>query len=188
MSKLITKIILTVLMIPISNSLGALLGYLFSTNTIYFRPQNNSTWIIMLGKYIFVVAYLVLLWRTSIRWTARRVRLTMVIFTAILLIGALGFWVFRAFPIQAVRFAAYTLDQMIPITWLLATTLIWRETDVERIDRLSQSGTDVISCPTCGYSMNGLETARCPECGAQFTIDALVKAQHSHEQEELSQA
>lgn len=34
-----------------------------------------------------------------------------------------------------------------------------------------------VHCPTCGYSMVGLETCVCPECGEHFTIDELIGAQ-----------
>lgn len=34
-----------------------------------------------------------------------------------------------------------------------------------------------VHCPTCGYSMVGLETCVCPECGQHFTIDELIGAQ-----------
>ncbi len=35
-----------------------------------------------------------------------------------------------------------------------------------------------VTCPTCGYSMVGLEKCQCPECGGSFTIDVLVASQH----------
>ena len=34
-----------------------------------------------------------------------------------------------------------------------------------------------VHCPSCGYSMVGLESCHCPECGAQYTVDRLIRAQ-----------
>ena len=35
----------------------------------------------------------------------------------------------------------------------------------------------VVHCPSCGYSLIGLNELRCPECGETFTIDELIRAQ-----------
>ncbi|MBN1513098.1 MAG: hypothetical protein JXB13_13875 [Phycisphaerae bacterium] len=34
-----------------------------------------------------------------------------------------------------------------------------------------------VNCPSCGYSMVGLEQSRCPECGSQYTLDELIRRQ-----------
>ncbi len=31
-------------------------------------------------------------------------------------------------------------------------------------------------CPSCGYSLTGLNHCRCPECGKEYTLDDLWKA------------
>ena len=63
---------------------------------------------------------------------------------------------------------------------MLGTLLIWRETPVERAERLRQlpgmAQASTPHCPRCGHNMTGLTQARCPECGSQYTLDALIAA------------
>ena len=35
-----------------------------------------------------------------------------------------------------------------------------------------------LNCPSCGYSMVGLEQSRCPECGTGYTLDELIQRQN----------
>src|SRR2546423_2402113 len=70
---------------------------------------------------------------------------------------------------------------IVPIVWVLATVLIWRETPAERIARMSILGGKV-ECPLCGYDLSGLREARCPECGSIFTLDQLVASQPKREE------
>ena len=62
------------------------------------------------------------------------------------------------------------------ITWLLSTIMVWRETELERAQRLAQASSGILSCPHCGYNMTGLKTARCPECGTEYTLNELLAA------------
>lgn len=55
--------------------------------------------------------------------------------------------------------------------WLAATSVIWRETPAERLERTSKR---VIRCVQCGYDLTGLTEARCPECGKQYTLNEIV--------------
>jgi tRNA(Ile2) C34 agmatinyltransferase TiaS len=74
---------------------------------------------------------------------------------------------------------------------MLGTLLIWRETPVERAERLAHlteaAQASTPHCPRCGYNMTGLTQARCPECGSQYTLDALIAANlgAAHQQLEL---
>jgi hypothetical protein len=65
----------------------------------------------------------------------------------------------------------------VPIVWVLLTVLIWRETAGERIARLKTAGSQIVSCPLCGYNMTGLIESRCPECGSRYTVDELLASQ-----------
>jgi DNA-directed RNA polymerase subunit RPC12/RpoP len=64
----------------------------------------------------------------------------------------------------------------VPITWVLSTVLVWRETAAERLARLTAQGMPVIACPLCGYNLAGLTEARCPECGGRFTLEQVMLA------------
>ena len=64
----------------------------------------------------------------------------------------------------------------VPITWVLSTVLIWRETAAERLTRLTAHGMPALACPLCGYDLAGLKEARCPECGSSFTLEQIVLA------------
>ena len=66
----------------------------------------------------------------------------------------------------------------VPIVWVLATVLLWRETNAERVARMSNLiGNPTVVCPFCGYNLSGLREARCPECGNSFTLDQLAASQ-----------
>jgi hypothetical protein len=62
------------------------------------------------------------------------------------------------------------------ITVALITAGIW---DSKRARMIQAPEARVrIHCPSCGYSMAGLERCVCPECGQRFTLDALIRAQN----------
>jgi hypothetical protein len=71
---------------------------------------------------------------------------------------------------------------IVPILWILATVILWRETPAERLARMAQLSDAGIFCPICGYNLSGLREARCPECGATFTLDQLAAAQPQHQE------
>jgi hypothetical protein len=66
-----------------------------------------------------------------------------------------------------------------PLAWLIAVTIVWRETPRERAARLKSVNKDAIVCPKCGYNLTGLQGTRCPECGTQYTLDELLLGQPS---------
>ena len=129
-------------------------------------------WLVL---YVFVGTYWVVLWRDMVTWNRRRVMLT-ALATVLSLAGgcaaALGCrTINRQVPLPiAVLLGGGT----VPITWVLATVLVWRETPAERLTRLTAHGMPVIACPLCGYNLAGLTEARCPECGASFTLEQVV--------------
>jgi len=63
------------------------------------------------------------------------------------------------------------------LLWLAATIFLWRETPLERVERIKGSSKSAVTCPTCGYNLTGLSEARCPECGTRFTLDELLALQ-----------
>ena len=92
---------------------------------------------------------------------------------AMLVGGLMGSFLFYGVRLPAVP-ASLIGGGFVPIVWVLATVLVWRETPQERIERLIAAGTDAVCCPVCGYNMTGLRESRCPECGSTFTLDQLL--------------
>jgi DNA-directed RNA polymerase subunit RPC12/RpoP len=178
MTQIVARLVLAMLLLPAT---GAVFIILF---LVILRPLQGAgpgvsqlllLWFIL---YLFIGAYWVLLWRTAVRWTPRRVFYT-IAGTALSLLGGVAMAVLCTslnpnIPVQAlVMFGG----GLVPIAWVLVTVLVWRETKGERVARLADAGASEIVCPVCGYRMAGLREARCPECGAAFTIEQLVAAQ-----------
>ena len=134
--------------------------------------------------YSFVFVYWVVLWHTSVRWTRQRIVRTAVATVASLvagtLFGMLCTAINRSIPVP---FAMLVGGAVVPIVWVLATVIVWRETPAERVARLggrADAGATIV-CPLCGYNLTGLREARCPECGASFTLEELTAAQPARE-------
>jgi hypothetical protein len=127
--------------------------------------------------YTFIGAYWVLLWRGVVRWTRRRVGLTL-----LATLGSIGCGVFVGVMCVALNgqmpppIGILFGGGVVPIVWTVATVVLWRETPAERVARLTAGGAPPAACPLCGYSLVGLRECRCPECGATFTIDQLLAA------------
>jgi hypothetical protein len=123
---------------------------------------------------MFIGAYWMLLWRDLVRWTPSRKRNTYLTTVLAVLVGGL-IGSFLAYGMRANPEAAILVGGgFVPIVWVLATVLVWRETPKERVERLIAAGTDAVCCPVCGYNMTGLRESRCPECGSMFTLDQLL--------------
>ena len=127
--------------------------------------------------YAFVGAYWTILWWDMVQWNRRRVALT-VGATVLSLLGgvAVALGSLALYPMLLLPPAVLIGGGTVPITWVLSTVLIWRETPAERLARLTAHGMPAIACPLCGYSLAGLTEARCPECGASFTLEQIVLA------------
>ncbi len=165
------------LILPVT---GALFVILLATVLVPGAPPSPARIVVFWTLiYAFVGLYWVALWRSVVRWTARRIALTLLATPLAIVIGAgsaamLFFVVGRSHRADV---AFLMGGGVVPIAWVLATVLIWRETCQERIERLSATARGAIFCPICGYNMTGLHEARCPECGSRFTLDKLVAAQ-----------
>lgn len=178
MTQIVARLVLAMLLLPAT---GAVFIILF---LVILRPLQGAgpgvpqlllLWFIL---YLFIGAYWVLLWRTAVRWTPRRVFFTAA-GTALSLLGGVAMGVLCSslnpnIPPQAlVMFGG----GLVPIAWVLMTVLVWRETAAERVARLAAVGASEIVCPMCGYHLTGLREARCPECGASFTLEQLLSVQ-----------
>jgi hypothetical protein len=112
------------------------------------------------------------IWSGQVTWTSRRIGLT-----AACGVGALGV----GLVVGALCNTSYAGDELAILSgaaaafvlWPIGTILVWRETPLERGERLQTLGIRAIACPKCGYNMTGLKQSICPECGASFTLDEL---------------
>jgi hypothetical protein len=136
----------------------------------------GMTWMVV---YTFVATYWILLWRSTVRWTWARVRNTAL--AGLLALAGGGAFAGALLSVSRVIPPGVALllgGGCVPIVWVLATVLLWRETPAERLARMSGLVTNpAVLCPFCGYNLSGLREARCPECGGSFTLDQLAAGQ-----------
>ncbi len=180
MSRLVARLILAMLILPVS---GALFVLLLAVAVGPGPPPTVLTLLVIWCLvYAFVVVYWLALWRSLVRWTTGRMQNTVAATVLAPLFGVVvGLVLFEMFGTSDPEFAAFVAGGTVPIVWVLATVLIWRETAAERIERLAGQGRETVCCPRCGYNLTGLSEARCPECGSRFTLDELVRAQPHHD-------
>jgi DNA-directed RNA polymerase subunit RPC12/RpoP len=184
MSKLVSRILLAVFMLPLGVVIYILsiiafeqlvtygpysYGYA-SRETEMFAAAGVVTW----G---FVAGYWLLLWWKAVNWTPRRMGLTLAaaagLLVAAVLVSAAGFASSRSSGDVTLAFCTI----LAPLWWLIFTVFIWRETSEERAKRIDRAGGKAVACPNCGYNLTGLGESRCPECGSRFTLDELLAAQ-----------
>jgi hypothetical protein len=175
-SRLIASILLSVLLVPVA-SIVYLVVFFVSVESRWFRGINEGFAFVIAGIVTSALTawYWVLAWRRTVNWTPQRTTRTL---------GAAAMSVFAGFIAGAAlstlnnSFAFFIGSVVPPLLWLVATVLVWRETDAERSARLRAQGIDGngpgVPCPTCGYDMTGLKGTRCPECGSEFTVDEVV--------------
>lgn len=134
-----------------------------------------STLLTNLGTGALLAVAWVLLWRREVHWTRRRTTATAVAGGLALLPATVMFLL-----------VANTIDDDLgmilagltwAVIWLGGTTIIWRETPLERAERTKGGGEFKVRCPSCGYDLTGLSEARCPECGTRYTVDQLLGSQ-----------
>lgn len=183
MTHTIARLILAMLLLPAT---GAVFVVLFVTLVAGGGgggpPSVGRLLLFWSVVYAFIAAYWLLLWRGVVRWTRRRVGLTLAGSVAALAAGAALGAVASALNRQIPPPIAVMIGGGgVPIAWVLLTVLVWRETPRERLERLAALGGPAVACPICGYSLAGLYEPRCPECGSRFTLDQLVAAQPGHE-------
>ncbi len=185
MSRLVARILLSIFVFPLG---GLLYTVAFVVSEQWLRQGS--------GRYSYAVevraflgtamvtwagiaVYWVLLWRTSVRWTAGRVSRTVVAAAlAAAAGGAGGTAVAEAMGRgDGSTFGAFVGGVLAILLWLIATVVVWRETAEERARRAGGANANAVACPTCGYNLTGLSEARCPECGSRFTLDELVAGQ-----------
>jgi heme A synthase len=187
MTQLVARLILAMLILPVT---GAVFILLFVLLVVPSPGAPEAARIVALWSlvYLFVGAYWALLWRSSVRWTRSRTFATVLAVPASLLIGAcVGSGVMIFLGQVPLPIAMLVGGGVVPICWVVATVLIWRESPRERMERLTRANRGVLVCPICGYNLTGLHEARCPECGSRFTLDQLLTAQPAREDVEQAE-
>src|SRR5947208_3281908 len=172
MSRLISRILLAVLLIPAA-ALVDLTSFILLERRPW--PSERSTLIANLLTCAFIDVYWFVLWRTSLKWTKRRRRITLWALGLSFLVGSMIGWVVN-YVVDNVEVSMFIGLMSAATLWLIATVFVWRETPAERSERLRRAGADTLVCPACGYNLTGLREARCPECGARLTLNELLSA------------
>ena len=181
MSRLISRILLTILLFPLA-SLLYLVAYLFAYEALEFRSDETAANILAgIVAWAFMGIYWYLMWYRDVRWTNERVLRTVLAAGAAV---AAGIVIGGLVGMLEEDVGAFVGSAAAPLLWLGATAFIWREARGEVVSRGADGGTVV--CPACDYNLAGLREARCPECGVQFTLDELFARQPGRESEELT--
>lgn len=123
----------------------------------------------------FVTVAWLLIWRSHIQWTTRRMILTACVFFAGLLISAPFAIILGSMIADSFGWFIFAMGWL--MVWLFGTAIVWRESAVERAKRLQMMGVSAVVCPTCSYNLTGLKEPNCPECGSRFTLDQLFASQ-----------
>jgi hypothetical protein len=184
MSRLVARILLTILMFPIASLVYLTMAMMMfrqsrgrSQEDLVFAVSGLVTW----G---FVGLYWWQVWRESTLWTSARIFGTFAAAGFALFCGVIvGF---LAEQMIAHGFGFFLGSVTPPLLWLVMSIFVWRETEEERAARIRRSGGETVACPRCGYNLTGLREARCPECGTQFTLDELMAAQAEQRMESVN--
>jgi uncharacterized paraquat-inducible protein A len=190
MSRLVSRILLSILMFPLAGIFYILVFVLGENlrrnSSLYYGPPEAYLFATSgLLTWILVAVYWCLLWKSSVKWNPDRRA-----YTILAAVGALGLAMAAAIAAGSAMpspdkggFATFLGGLLAIVLWLIATVLIWRETPAERAQRLAASPANSVSCPTCGYNLTGLTESRCPECGSKFTLNELLASQPNQKSE-----
>ena len=180
MTNLLARILLSILMLPLS-VMAFVICFILAAAALHGH-EDRAACAGIVGAAVFAVSYWILLWRRSVHWTRQRLSGTVFSSIACLVVATVVAFTISGlarFPDASFRFMFGGV--FLVITWLPLTVLLWKETAQERSERIRRSAGEVLSCPRCGYNLTGLREARCPECGAMFTLNELYAAQVKQE-------
>lgn len=175
MSRLVSRILLTVLLFPPA-TLCLFLSFLFLERLWTSNDQEAAIYATF-ATCIYMMGYWLLLWHGVVSWSTDRVyRTTMMTIAAMVCGLAMGMAIAKVLPYErGIGACGGALTAV--VLWIILTILAWRETPAERAARMSRADADALVCPTCGYNLTGLREPRCPECGTQFTLNELYASQ-----------
>ena len=182
MSRLLSKIMLALLMLPLAAVVYMLVLMALLESVLGYPLQIAAFIVADLVTAAFVAGYWIMLWHGVVRWTSRRIRLTVAAgLGAVVIAAAAG----GLAGLAEEEFGAFVAGPVAVLVWLTMTVVLWRETAEERSSRLRGAGRLTVACPRCGYNLTGLQQTTCPECGAAYTIDELIASQPSGERAEF---
>jgi hypothetical protein len=178
MSRLIASILLSILLFPVA-ALLYLLVFFVCAFTVFRRDEGIGFILAGVATAAFVAWYWLFIWRQTVQWTPQRVSRTLYAGLGAAIVGAI---IGALMGTMESGFGFFIGTSIPPLLWMVATVLVWRETQPERAERLRALGRDRVGgpgipCPVCNYDMTGLKSTRCPECGSEFTLDELLAAQ-----------
>jgi len=169
MDPLLTRILLSIVLWPIAIVLYICLFIAFE------RPIGDGYAFMWagIGTGFVMCSWLILLWKSHIHWTSKRVYQTCLTIPAAMASGVVVVVLAGWYVPYGLGNASTLLGSIIALAcWPALAVWVWREMPEERQRRIM-----VVSCPKCGYDLHGLSECRCPECGQQYTIDQLYAAQ-----------
>ncbi|MEE9128470.1 MAG: hypothetical protein V3T84_00495 [Phycisphaerales bacterium] len=184
MSRLLARIMLALLMLPLAATVYAVVIVVLMEGIFGYSNDLAAFMVTNLITAAFVGIYWTMLWHRTVRWSTRRITLTI---TSVIGASVISAGIGASVSFVDDSFAAFVGGVSAILLWLTATVFIWRETTDERAKRLRSAGTEAIVCPSCGYNLTGVRQTACPECGASYTIDELVASQPSREPAEIDQ-
>ena len=184
MSRLVSRILLSIFMFPLAGTFYAVVAVVMEQSMRYsggyagYRAR-EVTMFLTAGvlTWVFVAIYWCLLWRTGVRWNSRRIVGTWIAAAGASAAGAVVGVLAAAMASGEASFGVFVGGVVAIMLWLIATIFLWRETTAERAHRVTAATKSAITCPTCGYNLTGLTESRCPECGSRFTLDELLALQ-----------
>jgi DNA-directed RNA polymerase subunit RPC12/RpoP len=184
MSRLVARILLSILMFPLAAmffgfSVAAMEQLLHGWGPGAVNREATEFLAAGILTWLAVAIYWCLLWKSSVRWETWRVAGTAIASAGAFIVGACagvaGVAIMPGRPDPT--FGTFVGSGVTILVWIAATIFVWRETTAERKARMKASSKSAITCPTCGYNLTGLSEARCPECGSRFTLDELIALQ-----------
>ena len=178
MSRLVSRILLAILALPLAGTVH--IFTLVAWYAIFSFPGRAAAPFAFAGAtgFLFLAGYWLLLWGWSVRWTGRRIGLTIAAGLGAIIVGIIV-TLSCGSVMKAIEPATLVGTVTTSLLWLAGTILIWSETSAERLERLRAANEQTIVCPNCGYNLTGLTGTRCPECGAQYTMNELLALQPS---------
>ncbi|MDX1682561.1 MAG: hypothetical protein R3336_05540 [Phycisphaeraceae bacterium] len=181
MSRLISRILLSIFMLPLA-AVIYFVGFVICYEIFGYRHDEVIFTITGLGTWFFLAGYWLLLWWKTIQWSMFRVVATIFTFAVASIAGVVAGGTIYAIEDEVGLFIGTVTA---PIVWLVLTIFVWRETAAERTLRINPATGADVKCPDCGYSLTGLSQCACPECGWQGTIDQLFALQEDQAPAEL---